>query len=430
MYSTQLRKLSLFPEFKNNEGIDGIINYLTSIEKGFGAVYPRTLNTRQMNRYDEKFSNDFSTLNNQLFYTPRINNDKNNEISMTMLVVRPQDRDKILDSIYNDIKLGLGVGINQFFYQVSRLYLNISRKYTTDFLRKQGNYQIALQYHNPVNTPIIPTTSNERWGVDNISMSHYHEFSDNDAILTIVDYYSKKVWAVPLRYGYTALDNFNALMSVCEKEKTYPRIIQCDNGSTFIGLFKTSIDLHNKMEPTQKIKLVYTTPYNPTSNGLVERMNRELRKKIRAGFIKHDNLEWSKYLNDYCDNINSQRSSTTGYTPNQLWTPKYVKFKSSNTNNEPPKKLTDYSNAEEIQTAVQTKQYKKSINQLKSGIKNHQFVKGDIVRMKLPAYKQDKTLATKVNSREKEDLFRKFNVVNYTLYRFMIDKVIPSKVKS
>ena len=160
MYSTQLRKLSLFPEFKTNEGIDGIINYLTSIEKGFGAVYRRTLNTRQMNRYDEKFSNDFSTLNNQLFYTPRINNDKNNEISMTMLVVRPQDREKILDSIYNDIKLGLGVGINQFFYQVSRLYLNITRKYTTEFLRKQGNYQIALQYHNPVNTPIITTTSN------------------------------------------------------------------------------------------------------------------------------------------------------------------------------------------------------------------------------------------------------------------------------
>ena len=49
--------------------------------------------------------------------------------------------------------------------------------------------------------------------------------------------------------------------------------------------------------------------------------------------------------------------------------------------------------------------------------------------MKLPAYKQDKTLATKVNTREKEDLFRKYNVVNYTLYRFMIDRVIPSKIK-
>ena len=53
MYSTQLRKLSLYPEFKTNDGIDGIINDLTSINKGFGAVYPKTLNTRQMNRYDE-----------------------------------------------------------------------------------------------------------------------------------------------------------------------------------------------------------------------------------------------------------------------------------------------------------------------------------------------------------------------------------------
>ena len=103
MYSTQLRKLSLYPEFKTNEGIDGVINYLTSIQKGFEPVYKRTLNTRQMNRYDEKFSKDFSTLNNELFYTPRINNDKNDKFSLTMLVVRPEDRDKVLDSIYNVI---------------------------------------------------------------------------------------------------------------------------------------------------------------------------------------------------------------------------------------------------------------------------------------------------------------------------------------
>jgi len=75
-----------------------------------------------MNRYYEKFSNDISTLNNQLYYTPKINNYKNNEIAMTMLVVRPQDREKILDSIYNDIKLGLGVGINQFFIRC-RVYI-------------------------------------------------------------------------------------------------------------------------------------------------------------------------------------------------------------------------------------------------------------------------------------------------------------------
>jgi len=59
MYSTQLRKFSLFPEFKTNEGINDVINYLTSIGKGFEPLYPRTLNTRQMNRYDQKFAQDF-----------------------------------------------------------------------------------------------------------------------------------------------------------------------------------------------------------------------------------------------------------------------------------------------------------------------------------------------------------------------------------
>ena len=428
--STQLRKLSLYPEFRTNEGIDGVINYITSLHKGFGEVFPKTLNTRQQDRYEDKFAKDFSTVNNQLFYTPRLANDKNNKISMTMLVTRPQDKDKILKSIYDDPTLGLGIGINQFFYQVSRLYLNITRAYATNFLKSQGNYQIALHYHEPVNQPIIPTSSNERWGCDNISMDHYTEFGDFAAILTIVDYYSKKVWAIPLRHGYTSGDNFKALMSVCEKEQTYPHIIQVDNGSQFQKDFKSSIDAHNKNNPTQKIKLAYTTPYNPTSNGLVERMNREIRKKIRAGFIKHNNLEWSKYLDDYCENINNQRSSTTGYTPNQLWTPKYVKFKSSNSNNDESKKLSDYSTPEEIRNSIQTKQYKKSIEQLKSGIHTHKFKKDDIVRMKLPAYKEDKILATKVGKREKADMFRKYNVVNYTLYRFKIDKVIPSPIKN
>ena len=94
------------------------------------------------------------------------------------------------------------------------------------------------------------------------------------------------------------------------------------------------------------------------------------------------------------------------------------------------KKLSNHSTEQEVRDVVQIKQYKKSIEQLKTGIHNHHFKKGDVVRMKLPAYKQDETLATKVGKREKEDLFRKYNVVNYTLYRFKIEKVIPSPIQS
>jgi len=187
--------------------------------------------------------------------------------------------------------LGLGVGINQFYYQICRKYLNIKRKETTLFLKRQGDYQIGLQYHDQVDKPIYASTSNERWGVDNINMERYIEFGKKkyNSILTIVDYYSKKVWTVAVKESGSA--NGKALEYICNLTQTFPHIIQCDNGASFKGDFETSInDINRNRPPNQQIKLVHTTTYNPTANGLVERMNREIRKKIQAGFISHNNL--------------------------------------------------------------------------------------------------------------------------------------------
>ena len=86
-------------------------------------------------------------------------------------------------------------------------------------------------------------------------------------------------------------------------------------GGNFQGEFKRQIEEHNAQNPNQSIKNVYTNAYTPTANGLVERMNKEFRKKIRAGFLLHNDIPWSKYMDDYAENINNQRSSTTKYTP-------------------------------------------------------------------------------------------------------------------
>ena len=80
-----------------------------------------------------------------------------------------------MTEIYKDDTLGLGLGITQFYYQVCRKYLNITRKDATLFLKKQGDYQIALVRSHKVNTPITAKTSNERWGMDNVDMTRYKE---------------------------------------------------------------------------------------------------------------------------------------------------------------------------------------------------------------------------------------------------------------
>ena len=181
-----------------------------------------------------------------------------------------------MNDIYKDDTLGLGLGITQFYYQICRRFLNITRNDATHFLKKQGDYQIALIKNHKINNPTTAKTSNERWGVDNVDMNRYKENKYN-AFLTIVDYFSKKVWAIPNK-DLEAKSNFKALMSVCLKENTFPQIIQVDNGTAFYGDFKDLINTHNEEHPNNKIKIIYTTPHTPTANGLVERMNRELSK--------------------------------------------------------------------------------------------------------------------------------------------------------
>ena len=78
------------------------------------------------------------------------------------------------------------------------------------------------------------------------------------------------------------------------------------------------------MNANPQIEWIKTTPYHPSSNGQVERMNLELRKRIRIGIASNNrnggnnNFEWSAHLQEYCDNINSQKSRRTKFTPNEL----------------------------------------------------------------------------------------------------------------
>ena len=384
LFSTKLRRLNNYPEWDTYEGIDNVIKSLLNFDK---------FTPTQKKKFLVKFKN-FYVIKNELFYGIKANgNDENYNIILQ--VVRPDDKDKIMTEIYQDDKLGLGLGITQFYYQICRKYLNITRKDATLFLKKQ------------------------------VDMTRCRESVDNSryiAFLTIVDFFSKKVWAIPNK-DLEASSNFEAFMSICRKENTYPQIIRVDNGSSFYGDFKDLMNKHNEENPNNKIKIIYTTPYTPTANGLVERMNRELRKKIRAGFIRHDNLNWVDELNTYCDNINNQRSSNTKYTPNQIWTAGYNK--TEGTTSEP---ITEETNLENRRLDLKNQLLKNSFKQFKNQQKAKEYKIGDIVRLKLSANPTDRTLYSKVRTREKDKADKKYNVVNFSTTLFRIKQIFPSKI--
>ena len=105
----------------------------------------------------------------------------------------------------------------------------------------------------------------------------------------------------------------NALISICNQDNTYPLIIQSDNGPEFKNnIVKTWATGHN-------IQYVHTTSYTPSANGLIENFNGILRKMMRDGFLRNNDLDWRTHLQSYCDNRNDSKHSTTKSTPNQLW---------------------------------------------------------------------------------------------------------------
>ena len=272
------------------------------------------MNQRRLLRYHEKFgyASGFEVRNNNetLFYNP------NNNI--TLEVVLPSERQAKIQVVYDDIQRGLGVGLSAFYHQIAMTYLNIPKQYTDDFLRSQSDYILGIVPHKLINKPIITTVPNERWGIDLINMEAYHNPGLNGSrifILTVVDYFSGKVFARAISNN---LNNIlsptlsNALADICVHDAhCRPHIIQAD--SEFLkGTIRAWCHDNN-------IRMMKTSSYTPVSNGKVERMNQILRRKIKAGFIRNNNLAWVAHLQDYVININNQQNSRNGLTPNQLW---------------------------------------------------------------------------------------------------------------
>lgn len=99
----------------------------------------------------------------------------------------------------------------------------------------------------------------------------------------------------------------------------YPRTITLDNGRQFVG---------SEFEQCCKqrgIVLNRTTPYWPQENGLVERQNRSLVKRLKISqALKQD---WKRDLLTYLSMYYSTPHSTTGKTPSELMYGRNVRTK-------------------------------------------------------------------------------------------------------
>ncbi len=411
--SNNLKTLNNYPEFNSTAGINAIQQFILSPANA--RIYPASVNTnRKKQRYRDKFDgrSGFVVQNARLYY-------RKPNAGINLEVVYPNEREQKIRGIYNDITKGLGTGLAQFYGQVAMHFLNIKKTDTDAFLRKQGDYVVGRLTKKQINAPIIAKKSNERWGIDLIDMTAYTENNENAPkwILTCVDYYSSKVFARHMP-NKTLATIVIKMQDICQSNNTFPRMLQAD-GEFHAGNPNQANVLKQWCE-RNSIEFIKTLSYTPTSNGKIERMNREIRKKIRAGFVRNNNNVWATFLDDYIENINNQQTLKTKMTPNQLWVPGYnaagpglanpyieIDDATGRISTNIPRR-SDNMTQQQINNIAEAKQYKKAQDMLAQSEKKYgkpkEFSIGDKVRISLY------TISNKMREAKKERRINKLAI--------------------
>ena len=340
----------------------------------------------KMKRFYDKWS-QFMIKDDKLFYK-----------KLNLEVIPDDERESKMKELYENNITGVSRGITMFYYTICEKYLNIRRMDVSNFLKNQKIYQITRTQHHVINKPILSRNVNERYGIDCIDMTSFAKENGGinngfKFILTVVDYFSRHVWARKMK-TQTTINVTKALKSIVEETKTYPKIIQADNGNEFMN--ETS-----KWMKDNDITYIKTNSYSPQSNGLVEGKNRRIREVLRELMIRNNNRNWTNSLEIACENLNTQRNGTTKKTPISIWRPGH----------------------EIIHKDKEIVQFHKDriVNEIKKNTAE-KFNVGDLVRVKMGA------LFSKIRKLIKSNK-KKLIVVNYSPDIYEVSSILEKDIK-
>ncbi|CCO36910.1 Retrotransposable element Tf2 155 kDa protein type 1 [Rhizoctonia solani AG-1 IB] len=151
-----------------------------------------------------------------------------------------------------------------------------------------------------------------------------------DAILTVIDRFSKMVHLIPTHSTASAIDIANLFVTYVWKLHGLPRSTVSDRGPTFNAKFIRHLYQRLDIKPT------FSTAYHPQTDGQTERIQREVEIFIRM-FGNHRQSDWVSLLPlaEFACNNNLQTS--TGKSPFQICYGINPKFSiGQHTNNDVP----------------------------------------------------------------------------------------------
>lgn len=227
------------------------------------------------------------------------------------LVIPEREANNILKKFFDNPKTTSN-GKLKFYSIVSANTYGITFKQVSEFLDNQEAYQL----HKPapklrVVKPIIKDKPGVYYQVDLILLPALKNSNNNfENILTVIDVFSKKAWAFPLKTKEAREVSLNFAKVI--EESPNLKIVQTDQGSEFQAEFDELLNRNG-------IRHQLSKSYTPQSQGQIEKFNGTLKAAIYQHFTKYNTKVYVDVLPSFVENYNSRIHGTTKEEPNKIF---------------------------------------------------------------------------------------------------------------
>jgi hypothetical protein len=219
--------------------------------------------------------------------------------------------EKVLSDIYYDISNpGSYGGLESLFREASKKLPELKKNDVRNWLSGQLVYTL----HKPARrrfkrNPIVAEHVNENFQADLVDMQTYARQNDNNRyLLTTIDIFSKKVWAVPIK-NKQATTVSSAMENVIRSNT--PIKLQTDKGKEFDNIpFKKLMDKYNIN--------FFTSNNKDIKCSIIERFNRTLKNKLHRHFTKTGKKRYVDILDQLVRGYNNSYHRSIKMTPNQV----------------------------------------------------------------------------------------------------------------
>ena len=228
-------------------------------------------------------------------------------------------RDVIADAF--DSPAGLGKGLNSMTLFIQGKVIGIRRSTIHAYMKRQAGYQMTASHPRVASRGLQVTSPFQTWCCDLIDCNFYVNVAANRGyryIFSVLDLFSSYVWLVPLRKKEAAnvqrafesivLQNTNKFDTAHVKSKL-PGALWRDNGTEMSGEFALYLQQNH-------VTSIFNPPYVPVSN--IEVANKQVRRLMRANFVKYASLDWVTHLQDIALSMNNNYNVKLRATPLQI----------------------------------------------------------------------------------------------------------------